>query len=57
MTQMHRTKDLFGKAVTDYYHKKQKSTFYMCDEKGEYPLDLAFFLNSKPEDYECEMLK
>lgn len=57
MTQRHRTKDLFGKAVTDCYHKKQKSTFFMCDEKGEYPLDLGFFINNKPDDYECEMLK
>ncbi len=50
-------KDLFGKALTDYYHNDQENPFYICDERGEYPLDLTFFLNDRPEEYECEILK
>lgn len=57
MAKTYQAKNLFGKALADYYHKKQKSPFYICDEKGEYPLDLIFFLNDKPEEYECEILK
>jgi 2-polyprenyl-3-methyl-5-hydroxy-6-metoxy-1,4-benzoquinol methylase len=57
MRKMRLAKNLWGKAIADCYHKQQKNPFYICDEKGEYPLDLAFFLNNKPDDYECDMLK
>ena len=50
-------KNLFGKALADCYHKKQKNSFYVCDEKGEYPLDLKFYISDKLEPHEVKILK
>jgi 2-polyprenyl-3-methyl-5-hydroxy-6-metoxy-1,4-benzoquinol methylase len=49
--------NLFGKALADVYHNRAKGPFYVCDEMGEHPLDLRFYFQHKPEEYETELLK
>lgn len=48
--------NIFGQALSDFYHHRPKGTFYICDESGEHPLDLAIFFDSKPNDHESEIL-
>ncbi len=48
---------LFGEALRDYYHHKQKGALCICDETGEYSLNLAYYLDIRLEKHEIELLK
>lgn len=48
---------MFGQALRDLYHNKQRGTFYVCDKTREYPLNLAFYLDCRLEPYEVNVLK
>lgn len=48
---------LFGEALRDCYRRHQKGTFYICDDQGEYPLNLAYYMDVRLEPHEVELLK
>ena len=46
--------DLFGEALADHYHGRPQGPFLVCDETGEYPIDLSFYLNEQPSALEAQ---
>ena len=42
--------NLFGQALSDYYHDDLNEQSLVCSEVREYPLDLSFYLATEPTD-------
>jgi len=53
---MNTTPNLFGQALLDHYHGGPKGQFLVCDETGEYPLDLSFYFTAEPTPFEAKAL-
>jgi SAM-dependent methyltransferase len=48
--------NLFGRALADHFHGKAEGAFLVCDETGEYPLDLGFYFTAEPTPLEGKAL-
>ena len=53
---MKTTPNLFGQALADHFHGEAKGQFLVCDDTGEYPLDLSFYFGAEPTSSEAEAL-
>ena len=55
--EMKTTPNLFGQALADHFHGEAKGQFMACDETGEHPLDLGFYLGTEPTPSETKALR
>jgi len=53
---MKATSDLFGRALRDHLHGEMDGPFLVCDETGEYPIDLEFYFTAEPTALETQAL-
>jgi len=47
---------LFGQAIYDHFHNCDPEAFFVCNEQGEYQLDLSFYLTPTADELEGAML-
>jgi SAM-dependent methyltransferase len=48
---------LFGQALNDYHDGLRGEPLFICNQAGEYPLELALYLGDTPYPHEAEILR